>query len=77
MSKLGIYATPWARGAMTDAEWETIRGLDLDGQIAIFGKSARGPFTIRLNVRGIPEIRGEGSTVALAIASAVRQVAAA
>jgi len=73
---LGVYVTPWARQAMTDEEWATLKALDLVGQIAIFGKSARGPFTIRLNVKGLDEIRAQGSTVAAAIAAAVRTVAA-
>lgn len=73
---LAVYATPWARGAMTEEEWDTLRGLSILGTISLFGKSARGPFTLRLSVAGLPEIRAEGSTVAAAIASAVRQVAA-
>ena len=73
---LGVYVTPWARRAMTDEAWATLKGLDLDGQIAIFGKSAGGPFTIRLNVRHLDEVRSEGSTVEAAISAAIRQVAA-
>lgn len=73
---IALFASPWARGAMTDAEWDTLRSLDIEGTLSLLADSARGPFHLRLNVTGMPEIRAEGSTVAAAIAAAVELVAA-
>jgi hypothetical protein len=74
---LKLYVTPWPRAKMTDAEWDTLRGLDIDGHLMLSGDSKRGPFRVRLNAEGLPEIRGVGATVAEAIESAARQAAAA
>jgi hypothetical protein len=77
-TRLRLYVTPWARAWMTDAEWETLRSLDIDGNIRMFAASANGPFTIRLGREGHPLIEKTRHSFAAtfeAVVDAVRETA--
>lgn len=80
MSLTRPYVTPWVRGwlAAHPDEAMAVESLRLnttsaDGSLALFGKSARGPFSAIVRVPGGPVdgYRGAGTTVLLAVQSAL------
>jgi hypothetical protein len=72
--------TPWVRGWLLNhpdeaMEVEALR-LSIPGSMSLFAKSDRGPFSAILHLPDGPQDgwRGKGSTVALAVRSAMRQL---
>jgi hypothetical protein len=76
VGRLSLFVTPWARAWMTDAEWDTLRNLDMDASVHMFAASANGPFTIRLGREGFPLIERTRRTFADTLASVIEAVEA-